>query len=85
MKKYILGFVSGICFLPILDSVVELIQVALEIPKGNLSKKVIILNNEIQDIQEQSEPVNTNCIGFEMPVTDDEYLDEYEDKQKLGF
>ena len=34
MKKYILGFLTGVCFLPILDSVTELIQVALEVPKG---------------------------------------------------
>lgn len=38
MKKYILGFLTGVCFLPILDSVTELIQVALEVPKGKLSK-----------------------------------------------
>ena len=59
MKKYILGFVSAICFLPLIESLTELIQVALEVPKGKLSKKVIKINNELQDIQEQSEPVNT--------------------------
>lgn len=64
MKKYILGFVSAICFLPLIESLTELIQVALEVPKGKLSKKVIKINNELQDIQEQSEPVNTCAIGF---------------------
>ena len=47
---------------------------ALEVPKGKLSKKVIKINNELQDIQEQSEPVNTCAIGFQIP--DEEY---YED------
>nr|DAT43610.1 MAG TPA: hypothetical protein [Caudoviricetes sp.] len=74
MKKYILGFVSAICFLPLIESLTELIQVALEVPKGKLSKKVIKINNELQDIQEQSEPVNTCTIGFQIP--DEEY---YED------
>ncbi|MBC5667399.1 hypothetical protein H8S00_05285 [Eubacterium sp. BX4] len=74
MKKYILGFVTGVCLLPIWDSLTELLQVALEVPKGKLSKKVIKINNELQDIQEQSEPVNTCAIGFQIP--DEEY---YED------
>ena len=67
MKKYILGFLTGVCFLPILDSVTELIQVALEVPKGKLSKEVMKLNNEIQNIQAESEPVGTSCIGFDVP------------------
>lgn len=47
MKKYIFGFLTGICLLPIIDSITELIQTALKIPKGELSKKVLKLNNEI--------------------------------------
>ena len=54
MKKYVFGFISGICLLPILDSLTELLQVVLEIPKGKLSKCVININNEIQDIQDKS-------------------------------
>lgn len=78
MKKYILGFLTGVCFLPILDSITELIQVALEVPKGKLSKKVMKLNNEIQDIQSESEPVSTSCIGFNVPE-EVEYYDEDEE------
>ena len=93
MKKYIFGFITGVCLLPILDSITELAQVALEIPKGNLSKKVMIINGEIQDIQAQLEPVSTNCIGFEVPNGDEYYEDEnkhdeyYEDENKhnVGF
>lgn len=83
MRKYIFGFITGICLLPILDSITELVQVALEIPKGNLSKKVMIINGEIQDIQAQLEPVSTNCIGFEVPNGDEYYEDE--DKHNVGF
>lgn len=50
MKKYILGFVTGVCFLPILDSITGLVQTAIEVPKGILSKKVIKLNNEITEL-----------------------------------
>lgn len=56
-------------------------------PKGKLSKCVIKINNEIQDIQAQSEPITTNCIGFEIP--NEEYWDDEEEdckqKNKIGF
>lgn len=87
MKKYVFGFISGICLLPILDSLTELLQVVLEIQKGKLSKCVIKINNEIQDVQAQSEPITTNCIGFEIP--NEEYWDDEEEdckqKNKIGF
>ena len=76
MKKYILGFLTGVCLLPILDSITELVQVALEVPKGKLSKKVMKLNNEIQDIQAESESVGTSCIGFDVPEEVEYYDDE---------
>ena len=76
MKKYILGFLTGVCLLPILDSITELVQVALEVPKGKLSKKVMKLNNEIQDIRAESEPVGTSCIGFDVPEEVENYDDE---------
>lgn len=79
MKKYILGFVTDICFLPILDSITGLVQTAIEVPKGILSKKVIKLNSEITELQEQSEPVSSNCIGFEIPSSEEYYGDEDDD------
>lgn len=88
MKKYILGMVTAICMIPIMESFTELVQVMMEIPKGILSKKVIVINNEIQDLQAESEPISTNCIGFEAPSeSDDFYDDDYEDKKKhrIGF
>lgn len=88
MRKYILGMLTAICAVPILESLTELIQVVIEVPKGMLTKKVMVLNKDIQDLQAAMEPVATSCIGFEAPNT--EYYDdddEYEDKQKnkIGF
>ena len=79
MKKYILGFLTGVCFLPILDSVTELIQVALEVPKGKFINEVMKINNEIQNIQSECEPVGTSCIGFDVPE-EVEYYDEDDDE-----
>lgn len=88
MRKYILGMLTAICAVPILESLTELIQVVIEVPKGMLTKKVMVLNKDIQDLQAAMEPVATSCIGFEAPNA--EYYDdddEYEDKQKnkIGF
>jgi hypothetical protein len=52
-------------------------------------KKVLVANNEIQDLQEQLEPVCTQAIGFSMPSTsyeDDEWEeDKAKVKNKIGF
>jgi hypothetical protein len=44
------------------------------------------INKEIEDLQMQLEPINTNCIGFEVP-NQEEYEDDKweEDKNKIGF
>ena len=83
MKKYILGMVTAICMIPIMESFTELIQMLLEVPKGMLSKKVIKINNEIQDLQAESEPVSTSCIGFEIPSESDDFYDDYDDKRRI--
>lgn len=73
MKKYIFGLFTGIALLPIIDSLVELIQVSIEVPKGLISKKVLKINSELSDLQMQNEPISTSCIGFEAPQEYDEY------------
>ena len=65
LKIYILGMITALVALPIVDEVVEIICGFLEILKGISTKKVLKINKEIMDLQEQLEPVNTNCIGFE--------------------
>ena len=83
--KY-LGNGYTICMIPIMESFTELIQMLLEVPKGMLSKKVIKINNEIQDLQAESEPVSTSCIGFQVQVNLNG-SDDYDDKKKndIGF
>ncbi|MEY8352582.1 hypothetical protein AALB39_04405 [Lachnospiraceae bacterium 54-53] len=85
MKKFILGLLTAIAIIPIIDSLVELVQVAIEIPKGNLSKKVIALNNDIQDLQAENEPVATNCVGFQYDEPEYEYEDDDFEDKKCGF
>ena len=86
LKIYILGMITALVALPIIDEVVEIICSFLEIFKGISTKKVLKINKDIMDLQEQLEPVNTNCIGFEIPNTE-HYDDDWEDenKNKIGF
>ena len=87
LKIYILGMITTLVALPIINEVVEIICSFLEILKGISTKKVLRINKEIMDLQEKLEPVNTNCIGFETPNTEYED-DDWEDdkiKNRIGF
>lgn len=90
MKKltaYILGIVTVITFIPILESLTEAVCSWLEVLKIVPMKKTLIGNNEIQDLQAKLEPVSTSCIGFvqneEYPEDDD--WEEDKIKNKIGF
>lgn len=87
LKIYILGMISTLVALPIIDEVVEIICSFLEILKGFSTKKVLKINKDIMDLQEQLEPINTSCIGFEASNTE-YYDDDWEDnkvKNRIGF
>ena len=87
LKIYILGMITALVALPIVDEIVEIVCSFLEILKGISTKKVLKINKDIMDLQEQLEPVNTNCIGFEIPNTEYEDNDWEDDKIKnrIGF
>ena len=79
--------IATLVALPIIDEVVEIICSFLEILKGFSTKKVLKINKDIMDLQEQLEPINTSCIGFEASNTE-YYDDDWEDnkvKNRIGF
>lgn len=78
MKKltiYILGMITVLTFIPLIESLTEIICSWLEVGKAIPMKKVLKINNEIQDLQAQLEQVSTNAIGF---IQNDNY-DEWDD------
>lgn len=86
LKCYILGMVTIVVAMPIMEQIAEIICGSLEILKGKNTKKVMQINKEIEDLQMQLEPINTNCIGFEVPNQEEYEDDEWEeDKNKIGF
>ena len=74
LKTFLLGLATGMVFIPIIEEfmgvIMSWIQVLLLLP----SKVVTKGNKEILDIQAAQEPVDTNCIGFQLP--EEEYWDE---------
>lgn len=90
MKKlisYILGMVTILTLIPLLESITELICSWLEVLKAIPMKRVLVVNNEIADLQAKLEPQSTSCIGF---VHNEEYPNdnEWEEdkiKNKIGF
>ena len=89
LKCYIFGMMTVILAIPIIEQITEIVCGGLEVLKGKNTKKVMQINKEIEDLQMQLEPINTNCIGFEIPSQDnyDEDWEEYNKnkKNKIGF
>lgn len=86
MKKiiiFIFGMLTTLAFIPIIESLVEIVLCSLEPLKAKSTKKVLKINKEINELQSELEPIDTQAIGFEIP-SDEEYYDE-EDKIILGF
>ena len=86
LKCYILGMITVILAIPIIEQITDIVCGGLEVLKGKNTKKVMQINKEIEDLQMQLEPINTNCIGFEVPNQEEYEDDEWEeDKNKIGF
>jgi hypothetical protein len=87
LKCYIFGMMTVILAIPIIEQITEIICGGLEVLKGKNTKKVMQINKEIEDLQMQLEPINTNCIGFKVPNQEEYYEDDWEEenKNKIGF
>lgn len=69
---YILGMVSSIAIIPILEELTTVILSWVEYLKLKPNKLVLQGNKEIQELQAETEEVNTCAIGFHYnPDSDD--------------
>ena len=87
LKCYVLGIITVVIAIPITEELTNVICGYLEVLKGKNTKKVMQINKEIEDLQMQLEPINTNCIGFKVPNQEEYYEDDWEEenKNKIGF
>ena len=79
MIKFILGMLFAEVGLPIIDSAVELVQLAIEKKKGDYALEIAKKNKEVHKItgDDEEKPI-THAIGFCVSDDDDED-EEYED------
>lgn len=92
IKIFMLGMISIILFIPIIESLAEIICTFLEYIKGLATKPVLKISKDIVDLQAEQEPVSTQCMGFEYNEPeyfefddDDDYEDKANNKVKCGF
>ena len=69
---YLVGILSSIMFIPIINDVTDIICNKLECIKGMQNLKITNINNKIMDAQNQdNEQVETRAIGFDIPNEED--------------
>ena len=90
MRKFLLGVITVVCIIPILNEFVELVCTHLEALKIKPTKKVLEGQTELQELQEKLNPEYqaTSAIGFEVPNCDDYYEEDGDfdnKKNKIGF
>jgi hypothetical protein len=78
-------------FIPIVESLAEIICTGLEYFKGLVSKPVLKINKDLQELQAEISPIDTVAMGFqhydesEYYDEDDDYEDKKTNKVKCGF
>ena len=73
---YILGLLSGILFIPVIEEFINVIMSWIQVLILKPTEKVLKGNKELEKYQEQEEYQQTNCIGFQIPSEDEYYFDE---------
>lgn len=89
MKKFILGMLTVVLFMPICENITDVICGFLERLKANNTKYIVVANNEINKLSNESNESNENtyAIGFQTNSSE-EYYDDFEEdvfKQQIGF
>ena len=77
-KHFILGILSGLLFIPIIEEFLNVIMAWIQVLLLKPNKIVLKGNKDIAELQSEEEPVQTSCIGFQVANEDDDD-DCYED------
>ena len=73
---YILGTLSGILFIPVIEEFINVIMSWIQVLLLNPTEKVLKGNKELEKYQEPEEYQQNNCIGFQISSDDEYYCDE---------
>ena len=80
-KHFIIGLLSGLLFIPVIEEFLNVIMAWIQVLLLKPNKIVLKGNKELSELQSEDEPVQTNCIGFQIPTDeeDEEYDEDYND------
>ena len=73
---YILGLLSGILFIPIIEEFINVIMSWIQVLLLKPTKKVLKGNKKLEKYQEPEQYEQSNCIGFEIPNENEYYYDD---------
>ena len=73
---YILGILSGLLFIPIIEEFVNVIMAWIQVLMLKPSKKVLKGNKKLAKYQESEDYQQTSCIGFQIHNEDEYYYDD---------
>ena len=73
---YILGLLSGLLFIPIIEEFINVIMSWIQVLLLKPTKKVLKGNKKLAKYQEPEQYEQSNCIGFEIPNENEYYYDE---------
>lgn len=73
---YILGTLSGLLFIPIIEEFINVIMSWIQVLLLKPTKKVLKGNKKLAKYQEPEQYEQSNCIGFEIPNENEYYYDD---------
>ena len=73
---YILGTLSGLLFIPIIEEFINVIMSWIQVLLLKPTKKVLKGNKKLEKYQEPEQYEQSNCIGFEIPNENEYYYDD---------
>ena len=75
LKHYIFGLITGFIVIPLIEELMTVVNTWIQVLLLKPNKIVIKGNKELSELQGDEEPIETHCIGFQIPSEDD-YEDE---------
>lgn len=78
-KHYILGLLTGILFIPVIEEFINAIISWIQVLMLKPTKIVLEGNKKIAELQSDEEYQESSCIGFQIPSNEDEYYEDDED------
>lgn len=78
-KYFIIGLLTGFVAIPIIEEFMNVINTWIQALLIKPNKIVIKGNKELSELQGDEEEIQTHCIGFQVPSSNDYEDDDYDE------